>query len=441
MQASGGLTSVEDAARRPILTLDSGPTGGILGCQYLGRLYGEENVICTDVGGTSFDVGLILRGEVPTDSEPVVSQYVMRIPKVAVHSIGAGGGCSAWIDEGGLLRVGPQSAGSRPGPACYGQGGDRADGDRRRPRARLPQPGRVPRRADGARRDLALEALAKLGGPLGMEPEEVAIGVFRIINAHMADLIRKSTIEQGHDPRECVLVAYGGAGPTHAAFYGHDIGSKAILVLADSTVFSAEGMLTCDITHTEQASHQLMTPLGAEDLAAMTGHFSTLESRVLDQFAARGRPRRGRRAGADRSASATGCRSTRSTSRSIPARSTSATPASCCARASPSATATSTARARCSAAGRWSSSCTASSAPARSSPSRSDARELGDADASAALKGEREAYFEPEGSDPRRSTTATRCARQPSSPARRSCSGWATASSSRPTTTRSSTAT
>ena len=84
MQASGGLTSVEDAARRPILTLDSGPTGGILGCQYLGRLYGEENVICTDVGGTSFDVGLILRGEVPTDPEPVVSQYVMRIPKVSV---------------------------------------------------------------------------------------------------------------------------------------------------------------------------------------------------------------------------------------------------------------------------------------------------------------------------------------------------------------------
>ena len=94
-----------------------------------------------------------------------------------------------------------------------------------------------------------------------MEPEEAAIGVFRIINAHMADLIRKSTIEQGHDPRDCVLVAYGGAGPTHAAFYGHDIGSKAILVLADSTVFSAEGMLTCDITHTEQASHQLTTPL------------------------------------------------------------------------------------------------------------------------------------------------------------------------------------
>jgi N-methylhydantoinase A len=126
MQASGGLTSVLDAAARPIVTLDSGPTGGILGCQHLGRLYGEENVICTDVGGTSFDVGLILRGEVPLEVEPVVAQYSLRMPKVLVHSIGSGGGSIAWLDEGGLLRVGPQSAGSRPGPACYGGGGEQA---------------------------------------------------------------------------------------------------------------------------------------------------------------------------------------------------------------------------------------------------------------------------------------------------------------------------
>src|ERR1019366_801696 len=109
-------------------------------------------------------------------------------------------------------------------------------------------------------RELALRALADLGARLGMEAEEVAVGVFRIINSQMADLIRKSTIEQGHDPRECVLVAYGGAGPTHAVFYGHEIGSKAIFVLADSTVFSAEGMLTCDVTPTAEASRALTTP-------------------------------------------------------------------------------------------------------------------------------------------------------------------------------------
>jgi N-methylhydantoinase A len=124
-----------------------------------------------------------------------------------------------------------------------------------------------------------------------MEAEEVAVGVFRIINSQMADLIRKSTIEQGHDPRECILVAYGGAGPTHAVFYGHDIGVRSILVLADSTVFSAEGMLTCDITHTAEASRVLSTPFSDESLAGLTARFEALEQRVLGQFDAEGAPR------------------------------------------------------------------------------------------------------------------------------------------------------
>lgn len=290
MQASGGLTSVLDAAKRPIVTLDSGPTGGILGCQHVGRLYEEPNLICTDVGGTSFDVGLILDERVPLDAEPVIGQYVLRTPKVLVESIGSGGGSLAWIDDGGLLRVGPQSAGSRPGPACYGLGGTEPtvtdadlvlgylDGE-----AFLG--GRM--RLD---RDLALRALERLGQGLGMSAEEVAIGIFRIINSQMADLIRKSTIEQGHDPRECVLVAYGGAGPTHAAFYGHDIGSKGILILSDSTVFSAEGMLTCNIAHAAQVSRRVTVPLDDHDLAAMTERFDALERQVLEQFRIEGAP-------------------------------------------------------------------------------------------------------------------------------------------------------
>jgi N-methylhydantoinase A/oxoprolinase/acetone carboxylase beta subunit len=291
MQASGGLTSVLDAAQRPIVTLDSGPTGGILGCQHLGRLYGERNVICTDVGGTSFDVGLILRGEIPLEAEPVVAQYSLRMPKVLVHSIGSGGGSIAWLDEGGLLRVGPQSAGSRPGPACYGAGGTEptvtdADLVLGYLDAESFLGGRM--RLD---RDLALRALAALGERLRMEPEEVAVGVFRIINSQMADLIRKSTIEQGNDPRECILVAYGGAGPTHAVFYGHEIGSKAILVLADSTVFSAEGMLTCDITHTAEVSRAVGMPFSDESLRGLSERFETLERRVIEQFAREGADR------------------------------------------------------------------------------------------------------------------------------------------------------
>jgi N-methylhydantoinase A len=288
MQASGGLTSVADAAVRPIITLDSGPTGGILGSRHMGQLYGEDNIICTDVGGTSFDVGLILDGEVPLDPEPVVAQYSLRMPKVLVNTIGAGGGSIAWLDEGGLLRVGPQSAGSQPGPACYGFGGEAptvTDAD-------LVLGYLDPNNFLGGRmrlhRDLAVGALARLGAQLGMEPEEAALGVFRIINSQMADLIRKSTIELGHDPRECVIAAYGGAGPTHAVFYGAEAGAKAILVFADSTVFSAAGMLTCDITHTEQLVHRVASPFSPAEFAGMNERLHELEQRLVAQFADEG---------------------------------------------------------------------------------------------------------------------------------------------------------
>src|SRR5258707_12463264 len=132
--------------------------------------------------------------------------------------------------------------------------------------------------------DLAVRELARLGAQLGLEPEEVAAGVFRIINAQMADLIRRSTIEQGHDPRECVLGAYGGAGPTHAAFYGQDIGARAILVPAASTAFSAEGMLTCDVTHALEVSRQCGTPFSDADLERVGHRFAEMEELVLRQF-------------------------------------------------------------------------------------------------------------------------------------------------------------
>jgi N-methylhydantoinase A len=284
MQASDGLTSVEDAEQRPIITLDSGPTGGILGCDYLSKLYEEPNMICADVGGTSFDVGVITNGVVPLEPEPVVGQYSFRVPKVAVQSIGAGGGSIAWVDDGGVLRVGPQSAGSRPGPVCYGRGGTEptvTDAD-------LVLGYLNPDNFLGGRmaldRDGALTALTRLGGQIGMEAEEVAIGIGRIINAHMADLIRRCTIEQGHDPRDCVLVAYGGAGPTHAAFYGGDILAKSIVIPADSTVFSAEGMLTCQMVHADQVSHSVVAPFDAAAYAGMTAQFERLEGRILDRF-------------------------------------------------------------------------------------------------------------------------------------------------------------
>jgi N-methylhydantoinase A len=284
MQASGGLTSVADAASRPIVTLDSGPTGGILGCSYLGELYKESNIVCTDVGGTSFDVGVIVDGQVPIDNDPVVSQYTLRMPKVSVRSIGAGGGSVVWIDEGGLLRVGPRSAGSRPGPACYGLGGDEptvTDADLLLgyidPDSFLG--GRM--RLD---RERAFTAFAGVGRRIGMEAEEVAWGAFQIVNAQMSDLIRKSTIEMGHDPRDCVLIAYGGSGPTHAAFYGADIAARDTLILPDATAFSAEGMLTCGISHSAELSRLVRSPLQRQDIEQITTTLDHLEAQVRAQF-------------------------------------------------------------------------------------------------------------------------------------------------------------
>ncbi|GGH33531.1 hydantoinase/oxoprolinase family protein [Microbacterium album] len=288
MQAGGGVTSVEEARAKPIVTLDSGPAGGALGCLHLGRLYDEPNVICTDVGGTTFDVSVIRDGRLPLTEEPVVERYTLRLPKIDVEPIGAGGGSIAWIDEGGMLQVGPQSARSMPGPACYGRGGTEptvTDADLvlglLDPDAFLG--GRMRLDLDAARR-----ALASLGDRLGMTADEVALGIFRIVNAQMADQINRATIARGHDPRECVIVAYGGAAPTHAAFYGEDIGAKSILVPAESTVFSAEGMLTCDLTHSATRSRTFDWPLGEDDIELLESGLHELSGRVTEQFAREG---------------------------------------------------------------------------------------------------------------------------------------------------------
>jgi len=265
MQASGGLTSVNDAAQRPIVTLDSGPTGGILGCSTSAPLRRVQR----DLHRRRWH---LLRRRSDPARRGAARGRAGRRPVQPEDAEGAGqlDRLRGRLDR--LARRGRAAARRAPErrvaprPRLLRRRRRRGDRHRRRPRARLPGPDNFLGGRMALDRDLALRALAKLGAELGMEAEEVAVGVFRIINSQMADLIRKSTIEQGHDPRECVLVAYGGAGPTHAVFYGHDIGVRAILVLADSTVFSAEGMLTCDVTHTAEASRVIGTPFTPESL-------------------------------------------------------------------------------------------------------------------------------------------------------------------------------
>lgn len=280
----GGLTTLGEVEAVPLLTLDSGPAGGVLGSVFFARLYGHREVICSDMGGTSFDVSLITAGEPTLDEQPVLDKYTFLIPKIAIQSIGAGGGSIVWADEDGLLRVGPESAGSMPGPACYGRGGERptvTDVDLilgyLNPENFLG--GRT--RLDRGRAEHALEPVARA---LGMDVYAAAAGAFRIVNAQMADLIRKATIEQGYDPRNFVLFCYGGAGPTHSPFLGRELRIREICVPGYATVFSALGMLTGGLVHVAEASYPGTLPLAAADVDGLTRVFGELDRRLTAQF-------------------------------------------------------------------------------------------------------------------------------------------------------------
>jgi N-methylhydantoinase A len=290
MQSGGGVVPAETAMDMVVSTIDSGPAGGILGSRYFGDAIGADNLICTDVGGTSFDVGLVYKGGVQLENQPVVSQYVYNTPKILVKSIGAGGGSIAWRDSLGYLHVGPQSAGAQPGPACYGHGGVEptlTDAD-------LVLGFLNPDFFLGGRQklrvDLAQKALEPLAAAMGMDVTELAWGIVQIANAQMADLVRRTTIEQGYDPRDFVVVAYGGAGPMHAVFYTADIGAQYLLIPHEASVFSAFGMLSADIVHTFDVSYPMRSPLPHHAFEQINGIFRALTDRLLAAFANEGYP-------------------------------------------------------------------------------------------------------------------------------------------------------
>jgi N-methylhydantoinase A/oxoprolinase/acetone carboxylase beta subunit len=288
MQCEGGTTYVEDAVKRAVLTVDSGPVGGVAGGKWLAKKFKEPNLICTDVGGTSFDVGLIYGGEPQLEDEPVIEKYRFRIPKVEIKSIGAGGGSIAWLDEANILRVGPRSAGAYPGPACYGRGGKEptvTDAD-------LVLGYLNPDYFLGGALKLdmkkAEEAISGLAKSMKKEFVETAHAIFKIMNAQMADLIRKCTVERGFDPRNFSLLAYGGAGPTHVASYSADVKTKRIYILPNATVFSAFGILTSPITHYAMVSRRRGSPYPAEYCRDLDDTVKSLSDSILSQFSKEG---------------------------------------------------------------------------------------------------------------------------------------------------------
>jgi N-methylhydantoinase A len=287
MQATGGVATPEEAEIRPVLTIGSGPVGGVVGTQALSRDHGFANVITADMGGTSFDVGLVKDGEPIRVSETTAGRHILFAPVVDVVSIGKGGGSIAGV-AAGRLTVGPESAHAVPGPVCYGNGGTRptiTDADLvlgfLNPDFFLG--GRVELDREGAERAIA-EQIAE---PLGMSTQEAAAGIHDIASAHMADLIRKKTVETGYDPRDFALYAFGGAGPVHAHSFAQGLGLSEIVVpLGDvASVYSAYGVLSSDVSHTYERPHPAKEPF---DLAEFAEVFAGLEQTAVEQLALEG---------------------------------------------------------------------------------------------------------------------------------------------------------
>ena len=293
MQSVGGLSPSKEIRRTPITTLYSGPAGGVIATQHLGKLIGEQNLISTDMGGTSFDVGLVVDGISQSTPMTVLQRYMIMFPTIDVVTIGAGGGSKIWLDEAMTLKAGPMSQSAVPGPACYDLGGQEptvTDADiilgYINPEFFLGgEMHLVPERS----REVFEERICR---PLGMSLVEAAWGAYEIINAHMADLIRRASVERGYDPREFVLVSFGGCGPTHCTAYGPDIGTKRIIVPPTAPVFSALGIAQSDLRHFFSRSFLLRLsrtqPVDEKDICAFNEVLEELIEKGRKQLLAEG---------------------------------------------------------------------------------------------------------------------------------------------------------
>ena len=262
MQSYGGVLGIDDTCKKAVGTIESGPAAGIVGSRYIGAELGVTNVLATDMGGTTFKVGVIRDGSLEKDHKPILMRYQLFLSKIWVESIGAGGGSIVWIDpESGLLKVGPQGAGSSPGPICYGLGGtDVTVSDADLMLGYLNEVCFLGGRMKLARGP-AVEALKeKIAGPMNITVAEAASGIYRITNAHMSDLIRRATVERGYDPREFTLFAYGGAAPVHAGRYAAELGIKEIVVPLTASVHGATGLVSSDVVYDYGRSERLSVP-------------------------------------------------------------------------------------------------------------------------------------------------------------------------------------
>jgi N-methylhydantoinase A len=242
MQSSGGVTTIEQASQHGAVALLSGPAGGVNGASFVAQQSGFADVLTFDMGGTSTDVSLILDGQAQTSAESFVAGYPVRLSQIDIHTVSAGGGSIAWIDPGGALKVGPQSAGSLPGPVAYGRGGQQPTITDANVFLGYLEDGAILGGSLRIDRSVAASALEKLGEPLGLSAERMAVGMRVIANAHMSAALRVMSIERGLDPRHLALLAFGGAGPMHACDLAVTLGIQTVLVPRAGGVLSALGL-------------------------------------------------------------------------------------------------------------------------------------------------------------------------------------------------------
>lgn len=288
MCSNGGVATAATVTQTPVLTLLSGPAAGVLGGAWSGALSSHQQLITFDVGGTSADIGIAIDGHFAEASarDTWIGGFPVLAPMIDIHTIGAGGGSIAYIDEGGAFRVGPRSAGARPGPAAYGHGGEEPTvTDANLVLGRL-EPDNFLGGAMRLDANAARRALGKLADQLRLPLEDTAEGILTIVNANMANAISSRTVQKGLDPRDFVLVAFGGAGPLHGAEVARALGIPEVVIPAYPGITSAVGLITTDLKY--DAVRTEFQAGDAVDLARLNTDFAAIQKELARQLAADG---------------------------------------------------------------------------------------------------------------------------------------------------------
>ena len=280
--SNGGLMSIDESMEYPVKTALSGPAAGVVGAQFITNLIDEKDLITVDIGGTSTDISLVVGGKFSASDEKTISGYPVRIPSIDISTIGAGGGSIGWVDSGGILKVGPQSAGAYPGPACYMLGGENATiTDARVVLGHLNNEtllaGRLPIDAS-----LSFEAVQKLADKIGMDVYETAMGIVSVSNANIIREIKNVTVEKGYNPSDFCLVPFGGSGPLHAAELIEELVITKALVPKAPGLLAAYGLLTEDMRRDFVQTHVMNCE--GDFFTVLLREFHILEDNAAEWF-------------------------------------------------------------------------------------------------------------------------------------------------------------